>query len=139
MNKHSIANLLSIPQLKEDGLTINKSSWKWAIITPKGKKIVLKLGVCLCKGMPYIDPRESHDFAMIETVRGNYEGFIKCKVQQAIEARQTQAMVAYPTDKSFKLMVSNKNLENSNTRVQDINNARTIFGPYLIELRGGNR
>ncbi len=133
---HGIANLLSIPQLEEDGFTVNKSSQEWAIITPKGEKIVLKLGVGLCKGMPYIDLRESHGFAMIKTVRGNYEGFAKREVQRDIEAHQTQVMVAYPTNKSFKQMVSNKNLENSNIRVQDITNAQTIFGPNCAGLRG---
>ena len=44
-------------------------------------------------------------------------------------------MVAYPTDESFKQMVSNKNLENSNIRVQDITNTRTIFGPNRAVLR----
>ncbi len=45
-------------------------------------------------------------------------------------------MVAYPTNESFKQMVSNKNLENSNIRVQGITNARTIFGPNCAGLRG---
>ncbi len=81
VNKHGIANLLSIPQLEEDDYTVDKTNKVWTIITPKGEKIVLKLGVGLYKGMPYIDLRESHGFAMIKTVHGNYEGFTKRKVQ----------------------------------------------------------
>ncbi len=86
--------------------------------------------------MPCIYLREPHGFAMIETVRGNYEGFTKRKVQRAIEAWQTQAMVAYPIDESFKQMASNKILENTNIRAQDISNTQTIFGPNHVGLRG---
>ena len=71
-----------------------------------------------------------------QTIRTNYEGFTERKVQRAIRACKTQVMVAHPTDKSFKQMVSNKTLDNSNIRVQDITNAQTTFGPNRAGLRG---
>ena len=106
-----------IPQLEEDGSTINKTSRECVVITPKGEIIVLKLGIGLCKGTSYINLRESHGFAMFKTICKNYEGFAKHKVQQAIQARKTQAVVAHLTDKSFIQMASNKNLHNSDIRV----------------------
>ena len=81
LNKHGIANLLSIPQLEEDGFTVNKTNTEWVIIILKGERIVFKLGVGLCKGMLYIDLRESNGFVMLKTKQDNYEGFIKHKVQ----------------------------------------------------------
>ena len=64
--------------------------------------------------MPYIDLREHPEgFQMLETVCQNYEGFMKTQVQKAILARKTQAMVAHPTDKEFKQMVSSGLLKNS--------------------------
>ncbi len=101
LNQDGIANLLSIPQLEEDGFSIDKTNIKWVVITPKGERIPFKLGVGLCKGMPYINLRKSHGFDMLETIRANYEGFTKRKGQQAIQAHKTQTMVANLTYESF--------------------------------------
>ena len=43
-------------------------------------------------------------------------------------------MVAHPPDELFKQLVSTKSLMNSGVTVQDITNARTLFGPNLPRL-----
>ena len=105
--------------------------------TPKGECIKFKRGSGLFNGMSYIDLREAHEgLAMLATVRKNYEGYTERQVKKAILACQLQGMVVHPTDESFKQMVSNKSLRNSDIRVEDVTNAHAIFGPHLPGLRG---
>ena len=68
--KQGIANLLSIPQLEDDRLRITYDTLKeWVLVTPGGKKIVLKRDTGLCNRMPYIDMREHKEvFALLQTV-----------------------------------------------------------------------
>ena len=52
---NSIANLLSIPQLEEDGYVINYSTKRdWVVTTPQGDEIHFKHNTGLCNCMPYI-------------------------------------------------------------------------------------
>ena len=61
--------------------------------------------------MPYIDMHEHHEgFAMIETVCKNFKGFTRKQVEDAILARNEQAMLAYPPDQKFKQMASTKSI-----------------------------
>jgi hypothetical protein len=46
-------------------------------------------------------------------------------------------MVVNPTDKEFKGMAREKLITNCPVTVQDIENAKRIFGPGLANLRGG--
>ena len=80
------------------------------------------------QGLPYLDLKESSEAAvmllqqgqdprkepeheravtLVQTVRGNYEGYTKCKVLKAKEARRAQAMMGNPSEKDYKTMVSN--------------------------------
>ena len=113
LNSQGIANLLSIPQLERDGYEINYNTKRdWVVTTPSGELIVFKRDTGVCTGMPYIDMHEHHEgFAMIETVRKNFEGFTGKQVKYAILARDEQAMLAYPPDQKFKQMVSLKVME----------------------------
>ena len=91
----------------------------------------------LCDRMPYIDMREHQEaFAMVQTIRKNFEGFIKEQVERAILARKAQAKVAHPADAKFKQMVSSKSIKNCRVKAEDITNARTIFGPHRPGVRG---
>ena len=133
-----IANLLSIPQLEEEGYVVDYNTERnWVVTSPKGNKITFKKGTGMYHGMPYINLRENHKgFQMIETVRKNFEGFTKRQVEEAILARKIQAMVAHPTNEVFKQMVSSKSLKNSKVTVEAISNARAIFGPNRPGLKG---
>ena len=91
----------------------------------------------LCNRMPYIDMRKHKEaFALLQTVRENFEGFIQRQVKQAKLARRAQAMVGHPTDDKFKQMVSSRSFTNCRVKVRDVTNARAIFGPYLPGLGG---
>ena len=112
LNKHGIANLLSIPQLEKDGYKVNYSSDReWVVTTPEGKDIKFKRGTDICHRMPYIDLQESQEgMAMLKIPYNNFEGFTERQVKDTILAHETQSMIAYPNDEEFKLMVSNKSL-----------------------------
>ena len=68
---NGIANLLSIPQLEEDGYIIDYNAARnWEVTTPGGTGIVFKGDTGLCHCMPYIDLREHREgVIMLETVR----------------------------------------------------------------------
>ena len=106
LNEKGIVNLLSIPQLKKDGYTINYNTKRdWAVTTPSGKCLLFKSDTGLCAGMPYLDIRENHEaLVLIQTVRENFGKFTECQVNCAIAARKMQARMAHPTDESFKQM-----------------------------------
>jgi len=140
LNRNGIANLLSIPQLEEDGYVIDYNTKRdWTVTTPQGKRIIFKRDTGLCNRMPYIDLEDLGDegVMMLETVRKNMEGFTKRQLDKAVLARKAQAMVAHPPDEKFKQMVSRGSLKNCKVQIQDISNARSIFGHNRSRLKGG--
>ena len=100
------------PQMERDGYEIDyNTKHEWVVTTPSGELIVFKRDTGVCAGMPYINMREHCEgFAMIKTVRKNFEGFTRRQVEDAILARDEQTMLAYPPDQKFKQMVSAKSL-----------------------------
>jgi hypothetical protein len=72
---NSIANLLSLPQLEDDGFTISyHSRGKWIVTTPQGKDITFNRkpdGVH--RGFPYLNMRSTLAMAMIQTIRQRYK------------------------------------------------------------------
>ena len=66
----------------------------------------LKRDSGLCEGFPYLDMRDlkSDGVAMaqmVETVRGNVEGFTKRELAKANLARKAQAVLAIPSETEF--------------------------------------
>ena len=73
---------------------------------------------------------------LVQTVRGNYEGYTKGEVLKAKEARRARAMMGNPSKKDNKTMVSNKIIPECPITSTDITNARAIFGPDLPSVQG---
>ena len=73
---------------------------------------------------------------MLQTVRQNYEGYTKREVEEAKQARKTQAMMAHPTDVVFTEMVRNKVIKNSPVKPIHATNAIRIYSPELAGGRG---
>ena len=142
------SDLLSIPQLEDDGVCVTyDTDTKWAVYTPQYHKINFQRDTGMCNRMPYIDVRAwTGDFALanireiqqkgLDTVRKNYKGFTKREVKGAITARITQGKLAHIPDEKFKQLVSSKFLKHCHVKVNDVTNARTIFGPNLPGLGG---
>ena len=67
INTYRIVNLLSIPQLEDDGYIAKYNTrWEYAILTPEGRKTVFRRETDLCNQTPYIDIRQHKDaFALL--------------------------------------------------------------------------
>ena len=79
---------------------------------------------------------------LLQTIRGNYEGFTKREVKKAREARRLQGMLGYPSERDFKQMAKEKERvstsipRKSNVSSKDVANAKAIFGPSTPRLKG---
>ncbi len=73
---------------------------------------------------------------LVNTVRGNFEGYTHKEIERAREARRIQGMIVNPTEREFSTMVHENFLANSPVTVQDVNNAHHIYGRDLANIRG---
>jgi hypothetical protein len=108
---------------------------KFVVWTDKGK-IVLDNND---GGMPYIDLTTLEGevaLSLVQTVRGNAEGYTKREVNEAREARKAQAMVGHPTDREWLGMVRANIIKNCPITDKAVINAQRIFGPELAGVRG---
>ena len=93
----------------------------------------------MCYGFPYLDLSDPHNLEgliCVQTMRKNFEGFTKRELKKAILARHKQQQVGIPSEKEFARMVSGNHVKNAPITVQDISNARAIFGLLLENTRG---
>ena len=140
--RNGIANILSVPQLERDGFEVEYVKRKWSIVCPNGTVLSLKRDSGLCEGFPYLDMRDlkSDGVAMaqmVETVRGNVEGFTKRELAKANLARKAQAVLASPSETEFMKMVSNNTgVKNIPIVPSDLTRARIIFGPDRPNVAG---
>ena len=82
------------------------------------------------------DPESNIKLMLVNTVRGNFEGYTCHEVERVREARRIQGMIANPTERKFAGMVREQLLTNCPVTVCDVDNANQIFGPDLANLRG---
>jgi len=84
-NPNGIANLLSLPQLEEEGWVVSYHTKNdWVLTDPTGEiKLTFKRDTGVASRMPYIDMREQHTgITMLQSVRKNFEGFTKTEVKR---------------------------------------------------------
>ncbi len=74
--------------------------------------------------------------ALMQTVRGNYEGYTKKEVLQANEMQCAQAMIGNPSEGNYRGMVSRNMIKNCLITPTNITNARDMFGPDLSSIQG---
>ncbi len=155
-NPKSIANVLSLHLVKQKH-RVMYDSWNcdgvFIVHMPKGV-VEFKPSE---KGPHYIDVSKEGDsahhklvnietdnkmtssdeqFVMVNTVRGNLEGYTKHDIKKAQEARRLQGMIENHTEREFEEMVREKLIANRPVTVRNIQNAHQIFGPILANLRG---
>ena len=71
-----------------------------------------------------------------QVVRDNKAKFTKLQVSKADEAREGQRIMHYPSDATFKQVVTQNTVKNCNFTVDDINRANVIYGPPIPVLQG---
>ncbi len=82
------------------------------------------------------DDASDEGTAFLQTVKGNYEGYMKREVLRATEACRRQALLGNPSEKDYEGMVSSNMIANCLISTSDVTNARAIFGPDLASVRG---
>ena len=130
---NGIANLLSLPQLEQEGYRITYDTLNnWFIHVPGGPllalrtDLVIKRGVGVCKGFPYLNmayPAHSNAVVMLQTVSENMAGLIDREVKNAVLSCKTQARVGNPTEADYIDMVIKGTLANFPVAPFDIANA----------------
>jgi hypothetical protein len=91
------------------------------------------------RGLHYHDVSDDESnigLMLVNTVRGNFEGYTRKEIERAREARHIQGMIANPTEREFSAMMHEKLLANCPVTVQDVNNAHHIYGQDLANIRG---
>jgi hypothetical protein len=151
-----IANIFSMHEL-ETLYRITYNSWMghYVVHTPKGVVNFYKDK----QGLPYIDldgPGEEAtimllqrvqgkrskaageliETALVQMVRGNYEGYTKKGILKAKEACRAQGMIGNPSEKDYKGMVSRNLITNCPITTTNISNPHVMFGPDLASIRG---
>jgi hypothetical protein len=82
------------------------------------------------------EENKSNEYVLVNTARGNFEGYTRHKIKKAQEARRLQGMIWKPTKQEFAGMVREKLIANCPVTVQDVHNANQFFGLDLANLRG---
>ena len=65
---------------------------------------------------------------MLQTVDRRFKGFTKKQIDKALKAKRLQATLAHPTEKELKNMIIKGSTRNCDVQVQDVTNARDVFG-----------
>jgi hypothetical protein len=82
------------------------------------------------------DPESNIKLMLVNTVRGNFEGYTCHEVERAREVQRIQGMIANPNEREFAWMVCEQLLTNCPVTIRDVDNANQIFGPDVAKLRG---
>ena len=101
-------------------------------------KLVLKCGVGVCKGFPYLDmadPDHRNTVVMLQSVRENMAGLTDREAKKAVLARKAQARLGTPTEADLIDMVSKVTLTNCPVTPVDISNTHNMFGPDLLGVK----
>ena len=83
--------------------------------------------VAKAKGIKPRTAMKRHQSHVIETVKGNMEGFTERQVKYAKLARKTAAVLTYPTEENFKYALRQKLFKNCPLTIDDVNNAEKIL------------
>ena len=132
-----IANVLSLGELsKLHHVTYDSKDGYFVVHTEKGEvRFVMDKS-----GMPCLDLASNEEAAtmLIQTVRGNCEGYTPREVKEAREAVAAKALMFHPSEQTLKEGVSASAVANipSSVNRSTISLGRRIFGPSLYDLRG---
>jgi hypothetical protein len=126
------------------GMSLSTGLDEWVAYMPDGGRIEFKLDTGVCDRMAYIDLTRLDENitdhldspTMIETVRGNMEGFTLEEVNGAKQARLAIAMMGHPSEKTLNNMVSNDVIPDCDITPTDLGNANSIYGSDRASLRG---
>ncbi len=73
------------------------------------------------------DPESNIKLILVNTVRGNFEGYTCQEVERVREAQCIQGMIANPTEREFDGIVCEQLLTNRPVTVCDVDNSNQFF------------
>ncbi len=135
---HSIVNVLSLYKAKQHHQVTYDSKDQGGVFQVHTGEGIIEFKPSTW-GLHYhnlSDPESNIELMLVNTVRGNFEGYTCHEVERVREARRIQGMIANPTERKFAGMVHEQLLTNCPVTVCDVDNANQIFGPDLPNLRG---
>mmetsp|Transcript_1688 Transcript_1688/g.3611 ORF Transcript_1688/g.3611 Transcript_1688/m.3611 type:complete len:966 (+) Transcript_1688:108-3005(+) len=132
---HSLANILLLGKLSQTHrVTFDTEKGNKFIVHTGNQELEFKMSP---KGLYYHDMAEGKDYhALVNTVKGNLQGFTTREIKQAKKAKEAVAKLGFPSLVDPKAMVSSGFVKNMPFNIQDINVAQKIFGPDVPSLKG---
>ena len=83
-----------------------------------------------------MDGKQNVGQMFVNNDQGNYKGFNKQKILEAMEAKRLQMMMGNPSYRDFVGVVQEMLLSNCPLTVSNANTAKIIYSPYLSGVRG---
>ena len=145
-NPHSLANILSlrnVANIPNARLTMD-TAVDHAILLHVNDEII-RFTECR-DGLYYFDTNHNHsnppltqypnDVTLLNMVQTNKQHYSTKEIKGADTARKIQASIGWPSTETFKTILTNNQLRNSNITADDISRAKRIYGPPPPLLMG---
>jgi hypothetical protein len=135
---HGIANVLLLNKAKQRHRVAYDSHDRSGVFQVHTEEEIVKFKQS-DQGLHYHDVSDENsniEMMLMNTVRGNFEGYTRHDIKRAKEAQLIQGMIANPTEMEFAGMDRGRLLTNCPVTVCNVDNANRIFGPDLANLRG---
>ena len=135
---YGIANVLALNRAKQRHRVTYDSEDRGGVFQVHTNEGIVEFKPS-ARGLHYHDVSDASsniELMLVNTVRENFEGYSRHKVEKANEARRIQGMIADPTEREFAGMVREQLLTDCPVTVRDVDNANQTFGPDLANLRG---
>lgn len=149
LDSMGIANVVSLRSLEARHRVSYDSTKEGGAFVVHTKNGDVVFDRCAETGFPYIDLDDvsfgDNGAMLVQTVRGNYEGFTERDVLRARAARELQHRMGQPSDTEIKHLLKEKEkvshalLKNCPLTIDDWENAKVIFGPSVPRLKGTSR
>jgi hypothetical protein len=133
----ALANIFGLSDLKKKhGITFDSEKEDSFIVhTDKGN---MKFK-CNPEGLYTFDVSKNYlrmESHLINTVKENRIGYTQRQFEQAKKAQELYHIVGTPTIETFKTLLKMIAIRNCPVTTEDVNNAKKIFGPNMLSLKG---
>jgi hypothetical protein len=132
-NEDGIANILSMSMVQKKFPVLYESTAGDKFVFSKPDKDVIF--AASSSGLYYHDTT-NRAVVMVNTIKGNMEGFTDREFDRAKLAHRTLGFAGYPSPRDFKNMVRSNMIKTCTATPADIDNAQISFGDDIVTLRG---
>jgi hypothetical protein len=137
LDRMGIANVISLKSLEEKYRVTYDSKLSGGSFVVHTQNGPIEFKRCPDTSFPFIDlddvSQGDKGAMLVQTVRGNYEGFTKREIERAREICTLQGQLGHLSDTELKGLLENKE-KVSHTLLKNSN--LTIYGPSVPRLKG---